>query len=95
MPALSERARLILERMEPERRYDMHELRGFVPDTGVEDFRETMHELWVRREVERVGHAAWRRRSSAPPDERPAPHGHKLVTAEELFDHSAFADFFK
>ena len=67
MYPLSENASLILGRMEPDCRYDLKELRAFVPDTSVERLREVMHELWVSRQVERVGYSGWRRHQSAAP----------------------------
>jgi hypothetical protein len=103
MQALSKVARFVLDRMEPDRRYEAVDLRAFVPDASAENLREVMHELWVNRQVERVGHSGWQRRRSAPPHAqhdagdiaavsavRPA----KAVKPEELFDHDAFADFF-
>jgi hypothetical protein len=96
MHSLSEHARLILERMEPDLRYESEDLRAFAPDTSSERLRETMHELWINRQVERVGHSGWRRhRSAAPQLPRPASGEIQEVKPEELFDHAAFADFFK
>ena len=73
MHALSEIATTILERMDPNRIYEPLELRELVPDTSPESLRELMHELWVKRYVERCGYSAWRRDQStcsvqAPPD---------------------------
>ncbi len=74
MRGLSEQASFVLERMEPDRRYRADELRAIVPDAGVEGLREIMHELWVEREVERVGDAGWRRHRSGLADVRgPVP----------------------
>ena len=73
MYALSEMATTILERMDPNRIYEPLELREFVPDLSPERLRELMHELWVKRYVERCGYSGWRRDQStcsvqAPPD---------------------------
>jgi hypothetical protein len=96
MHALSEDARLILERMEPHRGYGPDELRAFVPGASVERLHEIMHELWVSRQVERAGYAGWRRQPSAPLHQPPpATRDVRIVKPEELFDHEAFADFFK
>jgi hypothetical protein len=66
MYALSKDARFILDRMEPDRCYESLDLRAFVPDTSAEGLREVMHELWVNRQVERVGYSGWRCHRSAP-----------------------------
>ncbi len=109
MYALSKDARFILDRMEPDRHYEALDLRAFVPDVSAEKLREVMHELWVNRQVERVGHSGWQRYESAPPHERRAnanPDAQdvapdspfrqtKVVTPEELFDHDSFNDFFR
>jgi hypothetical protein len=108
MAALSKDARFILDRMEGDCRYDFSDLRAFVPDAGTERLLETMHELWVGRHVERVGHAGWRRHRSAPDHEGPletrtdrsavAPESGRqteIVKPEDLFDHDTFQDFFK
>ena len=109
MHALSNVARFILGRMEPDRPYEALDLRAFVPDASTETLREIMHELWVNRQVERVGHSGWRRHRSAPPDQTPpdaileardgAPVSRlrqtKVVKPEELFDHDSFTDFFR
>jgi hypothetical protein len=97
MHALSTDARFILDRMEPDRRYEAWDLRTFVPDVSAEGLREVMHELWVSRQVERVGHAAWRRHRSAPDSQKPvdAQPDSLGVKPEELFDHDSFADFFR
>ena len=96
MHPLSESARLILDRMEPDRRYDAQELRALIPGAGVERVREIMHELWLHRQVERAGPVGWRRHASVPPHApRSAAVGAKAVKPEDLFDHDAFADFFE
>ena len=96
MPPLSEYASLVLERMEPDRRYDPHDLQALLPDVSVERLRETMHELWINRQVERSGHSGWRRHRSAPPHRpRPVSRETRAVKPEDLFDHATFADFFK
>jgi hypothetical protein len=109
MQALSKVARFILDRMEPDRRYEALDLRAFVPDASAEKLRDVMHELWVNRQVERVGHLGWQRHRSAPPDQRSvdaqldardgAPvsgfRQTKVVTPEDLFDHDSFTDFFR
>jgi hypothetical protein len=96
MQSLSEHARLILERMEPDLRYEPKELRAFAPDTTIEGLRDIMHELWINRLVERVGYSGWRRhRSAAPHLPHPASGEIQEVKPDELFDHAAFADFFK
>ena len=96
MYPLSTHARFILDRMEPDCRYGLKELRAFVPETSVKCFREIMHELWVSRQVERVGHSGWRRHRSAPPDRPdPAPRDTQAVKPEDLFDYATFGDFFK
>jgi hypothetical protein len=96
MQPLSEHARAIVERMEPDRRYGPQDLQTFVPGVNGERLREIMHELWIDRQVERVGYSAWRRVRSEPPH-RPGPASAEspAVTPEDLFDHAAFADFFK
>ena len=96
MHPLSEDASFILDHMEPDRRYKPQDLRAFVPDASVERLREIMHELWINRQVERVGYFGWRRRRSAPPD-RPDPVSREIqaVKPEDLFDYAAFGDFFK
>jgi hypothetical protein len=71
MYALSKDAGFILDRMEPDRCYESLDLRAFVPDTSAEGLREVMHELWVNRQVERVGYSGWRRHRSAPAHELP------------------------
>ncbi|HEY1304578.1 MAG TPA: hypothetical protein VGF24_13545 [Vicinamibacterales bacterium] len=96
MPPLSEYASFILDRMEPDRRYEQDDLRGLVPDTGIEGLREIMHELWINRQVERVGSSGWRRHRSAPPHlRRPVRREVQPAKPEDLFDHETFADFFK
>ena len=108
MHALSKVARFVLDRMEPDRHYETLELRAFVPDLSAEGVREVMHELWVDRQVERVGYSGWQRHRSASPHERPvdaqrdaryaarAGFGQtKIVKPEDLFDHDSFTDFFR
>jgi hypothetical protein len=96
VPLLSDCARSILARMEPDRRYAPEDLREFLPDTSVEGLREVMHELWVNREVERAGHGTWRRHRSIPPHAcLEAARETETVRPEDLFDHAGFADFFK
>jgi hypothetical protein len=96
MSAFTPAATAILAAMEPDRPYGVDDLRAFVPDASVERLRELMHELWVSRQVERVGYSSWRRQPSASTEHRPASGGDvRVVTPEELFDHDTFADFFK
>ena len=96
MHPLSESARFILDRMEPDRRYDAQDLRAFAPDASGERLREIMHELWLNRQVERVGYFGWRRHRSAPPHvSRPVSGEIESVKPEDLFDYGTFADFFK
>jgi hypothetical protein len=96
MHPLSEYARVILDRMEPDRRYEPQDLRAFVPDTSSERLREIMHELWINRQVERAGYSGWRRHQSAPPHlPPPASREIQAVKTDDLFDHAPFADFFK
>ena len=109
MHALSKNARLILDRMEGDRRYEVVDLRAFVPDASAEGLREVMHELWINRQVERVGYSGWRRHRSAPGHQGPvdaqpdalgvAPDSGfgqtKVVKPEDLFDHDTFPDFFR
>jgi hypothetical protein len=96
MHPLSEYARVILDRMEPDRRYEPEDLRAFVPDASVERLREIMQELWINRQVERAGYSGWRRHRSAPPaSPHPVSRKNQLVKPEDLFDHATFADFFK
>jgi hypothetical protein len=96
MHPLSEYASLILERMEPGHRYEPQDLRAFVPDASIERLRETMHELWINRQVERVGYSGWRRYRSAPPHLPPPVSGEvQPVKPDDVFDHAAFSDFFK
>jgi hypothetical protein len=108
MHALSRAARQILERMESDRRYGTLDLRAILPEASAENIREVMHELWVNRQVERVGDG-WQRHRSVAPHQQPAPaeHGRREVAAasavrqtkgvkpEDLFDHDAFNDFFR
>lgn len=94
MDRLSEHASFILERMEPGRLYEPHALRALLPDASIERVREIMHELWIDRQIERLGYSSWRRHRSSP---RPQPVSREVreVKPEELFDHDSFADFFK
>ena len=80
-----------------------------MPDASAERFREVMHELWVNRQVERVGYSGWQRHRSAPAHEGSVDAQHdgrgaaavsgfrrtKVVRPEDLFDHGSFADFFR
>jgi hypothetical protein len=99
MHALSRLAQFILDRMEPDRRYEVLDLRAFVPDASAEKLREVMHELWLNRQVERAGHSGWQRLRSAAPHQAPAGASGfrqtKVVKPEELFDHDSFSDFFR
>jgi hypothetical protein len=109
MHALSRIARFILDRIEPDRRYDALDLRAFVPDISAEAFRGVMHELWLNRHVERVGYSAWQRHRSAPPHQNPVDsrlgardaepvsglRETKVVKPDDLFDHASFTDFFR
>jgi hypothetical protein len=108
MHALSKIARFVLDRMEPDRHYEMLELRALVPDASADGLREVMHELWVDRQVERVGYSGWQRHRSAPPHDRSvdaqldARHAAragfgqtKVVKPEDFFDHDSFTDFFR
>jgi hypothetical protein len=103
--AVSAKAAVILEQMEPGCSYEAKELRAFVPDLTLEQLRDLMRELWVARQVERAGYSGWRRQRSASPateatrsvTHRPAPAGirHTPIKPEDLFDHDAFEDMFK
>lgn len=104
--ALTATASAILEHMEPNGTYDAQQLRRFAPDLNLEGLHEVMRELWVQRQVERVGPAAWRRhRSMSPAVETPRPdretrggaeRGRKAqLRPEDLFDHSGFEGLFK
>lgn len=96
MQPLTEHATIILDRMQPDLRYEPQDLRAFVPDITIERLREIMHELWINRQVERVGYSGWRLHRSRPPE--PTDRVSREVQAvkpEDLFDHAAFADFFK
>jgi hypothetical protein len=67
-----------------------------VPDASVERLREIMHELWIHRQVERVGYSGWQRHRSRPADTRDPVSGDvKIVKPEDLFDYATFGDFFK
>jgi hypothetical protein len=98
MHALSKDARFILDRMEPSQRYEPLDLRALVPDLSAEALRDVMHELWVNRQVERVGDAGWRRHRSLAGHQAPADaqafRQTKVVKPEDLFDHDSFSDFF-
>jgi len=93
MHALSKDARFILDRMEPDQRYEAADLRAIAPDLTAEGFRDVMHELWVNRKVERVGYSGWQRHAPAPAPE-PGFRQTKVVKPEDLFDHDSFTDFF-
>jgi len=108
MHGLSKDARFILDWMEPDRGYEATKLRALVPHVSAEGFREVMHELWVNRQVERVGSSGWQRRRSSPmpevdaqPDagDTAAPTSSfrqtKVVKPEDLFDHGSFGEFFR
>jgi hypothetical protein len=96
MDSLSEGASFILDRMEPDRRYEVQDLRALGGHTSNEGLREVMHELWVNRQVERVGDSGWRRHRSVPPHcRRSVSRQHEAVTLEDSFDHAALTDFFK
>ncbi len=105
MPALSEPARTILERMDPNRGYGASELRAFAPELTMDALREAMRELWIAREVERFRDRGWRRVSSTRrPSESYAGGGSAgdvaslkigTVRPEDLFDHDPFAGWFK
>jgi hypothetical protein len=96
MDHLSKNARVVLDRMEPDCSYEPQDLCSFVPGTNVERLREIMHELWVNRQVERVGYSGWRRHRSAPPHRpHPASREIEIVKPEDLFDHAKFEGFFK
>jgi len=97
MHALTTVARAVLDGMAPERRYEAEDLRALAPGASAETLRDVMHELWVNRQVERVGHSGWQRRRSAAPHQASAESRRESshVKPEDLFDHTAFADFFK
>ena len=95
MHRLSTHARFILDRMEPDRPYEVQDLRALVPDASIESLRDRMHELWVNRLVERVGYLGWRRYRAVPVQTTGSRRPVSAVKPEELFDHEAFADFFK
>ena len=109
MDALSKNARLILDRMDPGRCYESVDLRAFLPDASAEGLRDLMQELWVNRQVERVGYAGWRRHRSVTAHQSPADARRetqaiapasgfrqtKVVKPEDLFDHASFTDLFK
>jgi hypothetical protein len=106
MSSLSPYAAAVLNRMEPDRAYDASEIRAFLPEISMEAVRETMHELWVDRRVERFGYSGWRRLQSrcAAGEVQRSVECHsgldvakqtKAVRPEDLFDHDAFSPFFK
>jgi hypothetical protein len=104
---LTARAKSILEQMKPHRSYEPKELRAFAPEMTLEAVQDVMRELWVQRQVERVGYSGWRReRSASPASEAPRDGANrhnagtsaapsKQVKPEDLFDHSAFEDMFR
>jgi hypothetical protein len=105
--ALTARAKSILEQMDPNSIYDAQELRAFAPELTPEGLHDVMRELWVQRQVERVGYSGWRReRSTSPASQAPRDGANrrnagpsaarsKEVKPEDLFDHSAFEDMFR
>jgi hypothetical protein len=96
MLRLSKDAACMLDRMEAERDYGPDDVRALAPECSVEHLREIMHELWVSRQVERVGYSGWRRHSAGPPPVQDvSPRPVRMVRPEELFDHAAFEEFFK
>jgi hypothetical protein len=97
MHPLSKQARFILDRMEPDRPYEPGDLGAFSREINSERLREIMQELWINRQVERVGYSGWRRhRSPSPHLNLDRPSGKvEAVKPEDLFDHATFADFFK
>jgi len=99
MHTLSKAARFVLDRMEPGRRYDVLDLRAFVPNASAEGLREVMHELWINRQIERVGYSGWQRHRPAPGHQGVSPASDlrqtKVVKPEDLFDHDTFPDFFR
>lgn len=102
MHALSRNASSILNRMELDRRYEVSDLRAFAADISAEGLLDVMHELWINRQVERVGESAWQRHRSAPGRNGaavPVMPGStfqqtKVVRPDDLFDHDTFRDFF-
>jgi hypothetical protein len=109
MQPLSAAAAAILDHMEPRRPYDGAELQALLPNTSMDGVRDLMHELWLKRRVERFGYSAWRRHESTPvsslsPDDGrrtvrefqyvPVA-GSRPVRPEDLFDYSAFDGIFK
>jgi len=105
--ALTARAKSILEQMEVHRSYEPKELRAFAPEMTLEAVQDVMRELWVQRQVERVGYSGWRRERSPSPASEPPRDGanrrnaatgatrSKQVKPEDLFDHSEFEDMFR
>ena len=91
---LSDHASFIVESMELNRLYEPQDLRAFLPDASIECLREVMHELWIDRQVERVGYSGCRRHRCVARSQ-PVSIEVRLVKPEDLFDHDPFADFFK
>jgi hypothetical protein len=65
MPPLSAAAAAILELMEPHRGYQAAELRALLPEASMDGLQDVMHELWIKRHVERFGYSGWRRQESS------------------------------
>ena len=97
MAVTSDMAAALLNRMEPERRYDIPELRALAPDLSSEAIRELMRELWIDRQVERAEPSGWRRHRSSSGQQRAGHDGDppEVVKPEDLFDHAEFPAFFK
>ena len=101
--ALSSQALAILQQMDPNRGYEPRELRAFAPHLTLEGLQEVMRELWVARQVERIGYSGWRRERSATShaparstaDHRSTASRPRQVKPEDLFDHNAFEGLFK
>jgi hypothetical protein len=93
--------------MDPNSIYNAQELRAFAPEMTPEGLHDVMRELWVQRQVERVGYAGWRRERSISPASQPPRDGANRrnagttagrstqVKPEDLFDHTAFEDMFR
>jgi hypothetical protein len=64
MQALSSDATAILEVMEPNRLYKASELCARFSELSMDALRDIMHELWVKRHVERHGHLGWLRQQT-------------------------------
>ena len=58
MQSLSPHAAAVLVAMEPDRAYRASDLMARFPDLSMDGLRTLMHELWVRRQVERIGRSA-------------------------------------